>query len=97
MDMKLFYKTYRLGRDHFAELAGVGRRTLIKYENGYPVRRDAKGRIEKAVEVVEKNNLRCPRYTDPGYSSNGRFRRYEHMAALHRYDELFKRLLDRGS
>jgi predicted transcriptional regulator len=50
-----------MGRDRFASVIGVGKRSLLKYEKGdLTLRESTKHRIEKSVRVIEKHNLVHP-------------------------------------
>ena len=66
MGMKEFYQTYHLNKYNFAEIAGVGTRTLIKFAEGKEIREDSKRRIELAMQVAEKHRLVKPVYTGRG-------------------------------
>ena len=63
MEMKEFYKAYHLNKYNFAEIAGVGTKTLIKFAEGKEIREDSKRRIELAMQVAEKLHLVKPVYT----------------------------------
>lgn len=66
MDMREFYQTYHLNKYNFAEIAGVGTRTLSKFAEGKDIRVDSKRRIELAMQVAEKHRLVKPVYTGRG-------------------------------
>lgn len=60
MKMIEFYRKYNLNKYNFAEIAGVGTRSLIKYAEGKQIRDDTRNRIELAMRVAEKYNLVRP-------------------------------------
>ena len=80
-----FYKKYNMGRERFASVIGVGKGSLIKYENDDPtLRKSTKQKIEKSVRVIVKYNLIYPR---PWRGFDGRTNiLYSHLNKLH-YDE----------
>ena len=57
-----FYEKYNLNHTYFAEMAHVGVKTLIKYDEGKPIRSDSRERIEKAIRTVIKYNHIRPRF-----------------------------------
>lgn len=63
MEMKEFYKLYNLNKYNFAEIAGVGTKTLVKFAEGKKIRERSKQRIEIAMRVAEKYGLVRPSYT----------------------------------
>ena len=90
MDMKEFYQTYHLNKYNFAEIAGVGTRTLIKFAEGKDIREDSKRRIELAMRIAEKYHLVKPVYVGRGGDvyMYGIFRRKQRE-----YFDNFKRLI----
>lgn len=66
MEMREFYQTYHLNKYNFAEIAGVGTRTLIKFAEGKKIREDSKRRIELAMQIAEKYHLVKPVYAGRG-------------------------------
>ena len=94
MNMKEFYERYNLNKYDFASMAGVGTRSLIKYEKGEKIRESTRERIEKAVRVAEKYDLKRPRYDySKGFDRFGGYR-HEHRENVHEYIERFKSLLE---
>lgn len=53
MTIKEFYKEYNLNKYEFAEIAGVGVKSLIKFEHGEPIRKSTEDRIRKAMHVAD--------------------------------------------
>ena len=96
MDIKEFYEKYKLSKDTFAPIAGVGKNSLIKFEEGKPLRADTRARIELAMMVAEKHKLVRPQYDHAeayhcfGISYNMRFN-----DECRKYKELFKGLIRR--
>lgn len=60
MKMIDFYRKYNLNKYYFSEIAGVGTRSLIKYDEGKHIRDNTRNRIELAIQVAEKYNLVRP-------------------------------------
>ena len=57
MTMKEFYKKYNLNKYDFASIAGVGVKSLIKFEQGEPIRKSTEDRIRKAMHVGDIYDL----------------------------------------
>ena len=53
MEIKEFYKKYNLNKYTFAQLAGVGTESLIKFEEGEQIRQSTIERIEQAMLIIE--------------------------------------------
>lgn len=98
MNLTKFYATYNLNKYEFAEIAGVGKNTLVKYANGKSIRSDSKERIEKAIRVAEKYNLMRPTFD---YSQSFGFwsERYkcQHAVKVKEYKVRFKKLIEEES
>lgn len=94
MNMVEFYEKFNLNKYEFASMAGVGHRSLVKFANGESIRKDTKCRIEKAIRVVEKYNLKRPKF-DYGLALG--FFGHSYKSGFHndvrRYEERFKTLL----
>ena len=96
MTMKEFYTKYNLNKYEFAEIAGVGTRSLVKFANGESVRESTKTRIEKAMRIAEEYNLVRPKF-DYGYSIRNLDSDYKskHLRKVHEYVDRFKKLIER--
>lgn len=84
-----FYKDHCISRTHFAEIARVGRRSLLKYEHGLALRPTTIRRIETAIRVIEKHDLNWPVFSGGD--------RYLFMYESDRCDMLFQKLMERES
>lgn len=93
MNMKEFYEKYNLNKYNFAEMAHVGTRTLIKYSEQKPIRGSARLKIEKAIRVVEENDLVRPRY-DYGKGIGSMFYKTEFYIENEAYFKRFEKLLN---
>ena len=62
MEIKEFYKKYNLNKYTFAQLAGVGTESLIKFEEGEQIRQSTIERIEQAMLIIEMGDYVRPRY-----------------------------------
>ena len=96
MSMKEFYEKYHLNKYNFAEMAHVGTRSLIKYEQGKDLREGTKAKIEKAMRVIEKHNYVRPRHKPGNFDAwyNTRFTR-EVQDYMRRFEELLR--MEEGS
>lgn len=93
MNMKEFYEKYKLNKYEFAEIAGVGAKTLVKYANGETIRKDSKERIEKAIRVAEKYNLVRPEYDHGRAFGWGYWYNHEFHESVREYKNNFKQLI----
>ena len=97
MSMQEFYTTYNLNKYNFAELTGVGTRSLDKFTEGKPIREGTRKRIECAVRVVEEYDLKRPKY-DRSQGINDEFCLYK--CAFHKemneYEERFRQLFNKA-
>lgn len=87
MDMKEFYEKYNLSNECFASMAGVGKNSLKKYQQGLQLKEESKARIEKAMRVVEKHNYVRPKAYRPFYGYSTYFR------VVDNYIKEFKKIL----
>lgn len=96
MDIKEFYEKYRLSKDTFAPIAGVGKNSLIKFEEGKQLRADTRARIELAMKVAEKHNLVRPQYDHAkAFNCAGSSYSISFYYECLKYQELFKGLIRR--
>lgn len=93
MNMKEFYDKYNLNKYYFAEIAGVGTRSLIKFDNGESIRKDTKLRIETAIRVAEKYNLVRPEFNYGESIHWGFMYKNEFYKKVHEYEWRFKELI----
>lgn len=95
MNMRGFYKKYNLNKYEFAYIAEVSHRSLEKFANGEPIRSDTKLRIETAMRVAEKYDLKRPKFN---YSESLGFFGISYKNKFHEdvrnYEERFKRLIE---
>lgn len=95
MTMTEFYTRYNLNKYNFAEISGVGTRSLIKFAEGASIREDTKKRIETAMRVAEKYDLVRPQFDHT--------RRYDHwyntkhFGEVLKYNERFRELIKKES
>lgn len=93
MNMTEFYAKYNLNKYDFAEIAGVGTKSLIKYANGGIFRRkDTKEKIEKAIRVIQKHDLVRPKWDGPYFDTWACMR---HNKEVREYMETCKSFIDR--
>ena len=57
-NMSEFYEFHGLSRSHFAKMVGVTYYTLMQYESGVRVSKEAKRRIEAGMQIMEDCALR---------------------------------------
>lgn len=91
MNMQEFFEKYNLNKYNFASIAGVGTRSLIKYAKGEKLRKGTIARIEKAIFVAEKYQLKRPVHEggfDPMYNSH-------HCCEVLRYEQHFRELIEK--
>ena len=62
MKIEDFYKKYNLNKYTFAQLAGVGTESLIKFEKGEQIRQGTIERIKQAMLIIEMGDYVRPRY-----------------------------------
>lgn len=86
MNMNKFYNRHNLSRNHFAELAHVGVRSVRNYERRIPLRRATTVRIEKTINIIRKYDLRWPMYSGD---------RYMFLYEKDRQDMIFEKLKQR--
>ena len=83
MAIKEFYKKYNLNKYTFAQLAGVGTESLIKFEEGEQIRQSTIERIEQAMLIIEMGDYVRPRYDNyrgrHSVSYKDEFRRKVHI------------------
>ena len=95
MTMEEFYNKYKTNRSYFAPIAGVGVRSLTKFENGETIRESTKTRIEKAMRVAEKYNLVRPEYNHAeALGMFGHWYNTKFQSAVREYEAQFKKLIE---
>lgn len=92
MTMNEFYNTYNLNKYNFAELAGVGTKSLIKFAEGKPIRESTKERIDKAMRVVEKYDLKRPKYDYEKAFCQGFWYKNDFHRSVFEYENRFRTL-----
>lgn len=97
MNMHEFYKKYKINKCDFASIAGVGKRTLIKFAEGKPIRESSRLRIETAMRVAEKYNLVRPEYDYGKALFMGVWYNSDFHREVRKYEERFKELIKRES
>lgn len=97
MTMKDFYTTYNLNRYYFSEIAGVGAKSLTKFAEGKPIREATKERIEIAMRVAEKYDLKRPVYDYGEAFTQGRWYKNDFNRSVFEYEKRFKELIKRES
>lgn len=86
MTMKEFYKEYNLNKYDFASIAGVGVKSLIKFEQGEPIR--------KSMHVADIYDLVRPRFDyTRNFDWDAHQYRYEHLHEKQDYEKHFKELI----
>lgn len=90
MDMNVFYAKYNLSRYYFGDLIHVGTKTLEKYEKGEVVNEVSKGKIERAMHIIESNHLERPRYKNRAFNSV--LYRNEYYKTIRDYERTFEEL-----
>lgn len=90
MDMNVFYAKYNLSRYYFGDLIHVGTKTLEKYEKGEAVNEVSKGKIERAMHIIESNHLARPRYKNRAFNSV--LYRNEYYKTVRDYERTFEEL-----
>mgnify|MGYP002620493248 CR=1 FL=1 len=94
MTMKEFYKEYNLNKYDFASIAGVGVKSLIKFEQGEPIRKSTEDRIRKAMHVADIYDLVRPRFDyTRNFGWDAYQYRYEHLYEIRDYEKHFKELI----
>lgn len=94
MTIKEFYKEYNLNKYEFAEIAGVGVKSLIKFEHGEPIRKSTEDRIRKAMHVADTYDLVRPRFDyTRSFDWDAHSYRWEHTIEVNDYKKHFKELI----
>lgn len=94
MTMQEFYEKYNLNKYNFAEIAGVGTKTLIKFDKGIPIREQSKLRIETAIRVAEKYDLKRPVFDYARGLRCGLWYRNDFHRDVYEYTKQFKQLIE---
>ena len=97
MTMKDFYTTYNLNKYNFAEIAGVGTKSLIKFAEGKLIREATKERIEIAMRVAEKYDLKRPVYDYGKAFTHGMWYKNDFNRSVFEYNKRFKDLIKNES
>ena len=94
MTMQEFYKEYNLNKYDFASIAGVGVKSLVKFEQGKSIRKATEARIRKAMHVADIYDLVRPRFDyTRNFGWDAHDYRLEHLCEVNDYKKHFKELI----
>lgn len=96
MEIKEFYKKYNLSNRTFAQLAGVGTESLIRFDEGEKIRSSTLERIEKSMSIIEMGDFTRPRY-DSYRGRHDEIYKEEFQKKVHIYMKSVKEVIARES